>query len=159
MKPPTMPSTHHYTPAQLLPMAGDFVLLDAILDWGDDWLEAVVEHSGPSLFSDADGSVPNWVGLEYMAQTIAALAGIRNLRAGRGKRIGFLLGTRQYRSFTPRFEPGVALTVRVEELLCDADNLGVFNCTIRSDKLLAEASVKVVQPENVEAILEGSQVL
>lgn len=152
-----MPSPkRHYTPAEVLPISGNIILLDAITGWGDDWLEARVEHRLPSLFSEDDGSVPSWVGLEYMAQAVGALAGIRNLLAGKGKRIGFLLGTRKYQSYHPRFEPGVAVTVRVDELLCDIDNLGVFDCTISADTLLAQASIKMLQPEHVDAILEGN---
>jgi predicted hotdog family 3-hydroxylacyl-ACP dehydratase len=153
-----MPSTkHHYTPAELLPISGDIMLLDAIRNWGHNWLEAEVTHRQPSLFSEADGSVPNWVGLEYMAQAIGALIGIRNVQAGDGRRIGFLLGSRKYQSYARRFDPGVAVIIRVDELLWDKDNLGIFNCTIRSDTLLAEASVKMLQPEHPEAILEASQ--
>jgi predicted hotdog family 3-hydroxylacyl-ACP dehydratase len=148
---------HHYTPAEVLPICGDIILLDAIRDWGEDWLEARVEHRQPSLMSNPDGSVPNWVGLEYMAQAIGALAGIRNLQAGLGKRIGFLLGTRRYQASSDRFEPGEAVTIRVDELFCDADNLGVFDCEIHSDRLLAKASIKMLQPQHALALLEASQ--
>lgn len=147
----------HYTPAQVLPISGDIILLDTIRDWGDTWLEAQVTHEQPSLFSCADASVPIWVGLEYMAQAIGALAGIRNLRAGRGKRIGFLLGSHNYQSHSHRFEAGVPVIIRVDELFCDTDNLGVFNCKISADILLAEASIKMLQPENPDAILEARQ--
>jgi predicted hotdog family 3-hydroxylacyl-ACP dehydratase len=154
-----MPVSTTCTPAEVLPIEGEIILLDAIVGWGEDWLEARVDHQHPSLFSAPDGSVPNWVGLEYMAQAIGALAGIRNLRAGKGKCIGFLLGSRKYQCHHRQFEAGVPVLVRVEELLCDADNLGVFNCTISSDKLLATASIKMLQPDNAQDILEGNRTL
>lgn len=147
---------HQYTLEQVLPITGAIIMLDAISAWGDDWLEATVDHQQPSLFSNIDGSVPSWVGLEYMAQAIGALAGIRNQRAGLGKRIGFLLGTRKYQCHASRFEAGVPVTVRVEELFCDANNLGVFNCTICTDHTLAEASIKMLQPDDPIRLLQGS---
>jgi predicted hotdog family 3-hydroxylacyl-ACP dehydratase len=39
--------------------------------------------------------VPNYVGIEYMAQSIAALAGVEARLDHEGIRVGFLLGTRK----------------------------------------------------------------
>ena len=58
--------------------------------------ELVVPEAG--LFVE-DGQVPAWVGIEYMAQAIAAWAGCRARAAGKPPQLGFLLGSRPGSSF------------------------------------------------------------
>ncbi len=141
--------------SELLPHRGDMILLDHITSWGEDYVEATVLHRGNHLFTDPDGNVPAWVGIEYMAQAIAALAGIRALREGRPIRIGFLLGTRKYESHIPYFKRGIPVTIRAERVLGGESDLVVFDCNIQSDKILAEAQIKAMQPDNLEGILKN----
>ena len=81
------------TIAELLPHQAPMLLLDRLLDYqGARVLETRIgERHG--LLLDERGNLPAWVGLELMAQTIAAWAG---MRPGRGEpvRIGMLLGSR-----------------------------------------------------------------
>ena len=49
-----------------------------------------------SMFFEPPHGVPGYVGLEYIAQTIAAHGGLRARAVGEPVRIGFLLGTRRY---------------------------------------------------------------
>lgn len=132
------------------------ILLDRIESWGEDYLEATVLHRGISLFSDGEGNVPAWVGIEYMAQAISALAGIRALQKGQPVRIGFLLGTRKYEARVTHFKRGSQISIRVDQILLDESNLAVFDCKIQSDILLAKAQVKAIQPDNIEDIIKNS---
>lgn len=144
------------TVADLLPHRGEMILLDRIESWGTDYLEATALHHDDNLFSDLDGNVPAWVGIEYMAQTIGALAGIRALERGEPVQIGLLLGTRKYEARETHFRRDSKITIRVKQIYMDENNLAAFNCTIHSDRLLAEAQVKAVQPDNIEDIIKIS---
>ncbi len=142
--------------SDLLPHRGEMILLDRIESWGKDYLEATVLHHDGNLFSDLDGNVPAWVGLEYMAQAICALAGIRALKKGEPVRIGLLLGTRKYEARETHFRRDSKITIRVKQIYMDENNLAAFNCTIHSDRLLAEAQVKAIQPDNIQNIIKSS---
>ena len=142
--------------SDLLPHRGEMILLDGIESWGEDYLEATVLHNKGNLFSDLDGNVPAWVGVEYMAQAVSALAGIHALQKGEPIRIGLLLGTRKYKTEVPFFQRDVKITIKVEQVFIDESNLAAFDCTIHSDKLLAGALVKAIQPDNIEDIIKSS---
>ena len=131
------------------------ILLDSIESWGEDYLEAAVLHHS-SLFSDSNGNVPVWVGIEYMAQAIGALAGIHALKHGEPIRIGLLLGTRKYEANVSHFERDTKVTVKIEQVFLDENNLAAFDCTINSDRILARAQVKAIQPNNIEDIIKSS---
>ena len=131
------------------------ILLDRIESWGEDYLKAAVLHHDGNLFSDPDGNVPAWVGIEYMAQAISALAGIHALQKGQPVRIGLLLGTRKYTSQVASFQRNENLIIHVEQIFIDENHLGAFDCTIHSDRLIAEAQVKAIQPNNIEDIIKS----
>ena len=93
---------------------GPMSLLDRVQAVEDDSLVAMVEiREGIPFFAGC--AVPAWVGLEYMAQAIAALAGARARREGRPIPLGLLIGCRK---FVTRFPatmsvPGMSRTMRV----------------------------------------------
>ncbi|WP_315982756.1 hypothetical protein [Aliamphritea spongicola] len=65
-----------YSVSQLVPHSGKMSLLDEIIDYGDEWLEASVRIHAGAMFAD-DKGVPAWVGLEYLAQAVGAYAGLQ----------------------------------------------------------------------------------
>jgi len=69
-------------------------------------------------FGDGN-TVPALLGIEYMAQTIAAFGGIKRRLAGRPLDLGFLLGTRRYVCNVGTFAVGSVLTVSVKRLVED----------------------------------------
>ncbi len=140
--------------AELLPHTGEMILIDEVLDWGDDFLEARVQQDRPHWYNDAAGNTPAWVGLEYMAQTIGALAGIKSLLEKKPVRIGFLLGTRKYQAHVPYFKKNTPITIRVEHLYLGENNLALFDCTIRDEnETLAHAQIKAIQPDKIEDVI------
>jgi predicted hotdog family 3-hydroxylacyl-ACP dehydratase len=155
---PAMPTKPLFnTVADLLPHRPPMLLIDKVLAWDDSYLEAIVEHTSPNIFTDANGNVPAWVGIEYMAQAVGAWVGIQSLEKGGSVRIGFLLGTHKYLSFCDHFSEAETLLVRVDKLMLDQDNLGLFDCSISSDKVLAKAQIKAIQPPNVDNLLKEQQ--
>jgi predicted hotdog family 3-hydroxylacyl-ACP dehydratase len=132
---------------QLLPHARPMILIDRAIDIGANYLVAEVDINERTLFAESGRGVPTWVGIEYLAQSIAAWAGYGARSKGGLPQFGFLLGTRRYQAATPYFDFGTTLTVRVELQFQD-QGLGVFNGSIVTDHTLVEASVNVYQPEN-----------
>lgn len=139
----------------LVPHAGPMLLIDRLIAVDRESLCAeVVIHSG-SLFCGADG-VGAWVGIEYMAQAIAAHAGYAAGLRGEPARIGFLLGSRRYECSCPAFALGSMLRIHVRRVLQGENGLAMFDCHIdRMEERLATATVSVFQPLEEEDAVKG----
>ena len=61
--------------AELLPHAGDMILLDAVESFDADSITTHLRVKSTGLLNLSDGSLPAWAGIEIMAQTVAAFAG------------------------------------------------------------------------------------
>lgn len=133
-------------------------LLDRLIDAGPEHLTAEVAVPADGLFSDA-GGVGAWVGIEYMAQAVAAWAGWQWRAKGEAPRIGFLLGTRRYRCVVPRFAAGQRLRVEVRRNFQADNGLGQFDGRVLAEgQELASAQVNVFGPEDPSAFLSGEEV-
>jgi predicted hotdog family 3-hydroxylacyl-ACP dehydratase len=128
----------------LLPHGREMTLIDRLVEYTPQRSVATLTIMSSSRFSLPTG-VPAWVGIEYMAQAIAAHAGYEARLRGEPLAVGFLLGTRDYRSEVGEFPLGVTLTITVEPLLADG-RLGAFRCVIAADANLAAAVVNVYRP-------------
>lgn len=140
--------------ASLIPHAGDMILLDAVSRFDAESLEAHLHVRPGGLLNLADGSLPAWVGVEIMAQAVAAFAGCQARLAGLPVELGFLLGTRQYRCDVDRFPAGCDLHVRVLRSLQDDNGMGVFECHLDGPGLHAEARLNVYRPPEVASYLQ-----
>lgn len=140
----------------LVPHRDAMCFLHSVLSADASNLVADLMVRGDGVFGDGS-SVPAWVGIEYMAQAVAAWAGVRSAAGGGGPKLGFLLGTRRYNAYQPHFAHGSRLTVQVHcELLAD-NGLGMFSCRLlEGERLLADAQLSVFEPENADAFLENS---
>jgi len=155
----------------LVPHSGAMSLLTRLLSADAENLCAEVVITRDSMFC-VDGAVGAWVGVEYMAQAVAAHAGfVAGLRGERPK-VGFLLGTRRYACALPAFVAGSVLHVHVQRALQGENGLGAFECRIVDGSSggdgnvdadgadgaeLATATITVFQPANVEEFLQRSQ--
>jgi predicted hotdog family 3-hydroxylacyl-ACP dehydratase len=138
---------------ELVPHSSAMSLLSRVVGYGDDWLEAEVDIDAQSLFAQADG-VPSYVGLAYMAQAIAAYAGLQERKAQQPPKIGFLLGTRRYEVSKPYFPCGVTLTVRVEREMVAENGLHAFKGNLYGDQVDASANLNVFQPDDANAFIK-----
>ena len=145
-----------YRVEDLVPHAGRMSLLDRICGHGEGWLGAEVDIEPDSMFAEARG-VPAWIGMEYMAQTIAAYSGLQERFAGNPPKIGFLLGTRKYTCSEAWFPLGQTLTVRVELEVEAANGLKAFSCELQGGDITASATINVFQPEDAEEFLRGTE--
>jgi predicted hotdog family 3-hydroxylacyl-ACP dehydratase len=128
----------------LLPHGREMTLIERLVEHTPHRSVATRTIRSSSKFSVPTG-VPAWVGIEYMAQAIAAHAGYEARLRGEPLGIGFLLGTRDYRSEVGEFPLGATLTITVEPLLAEG-RLGAFRCVIAADAVLATAVVNVYRP-------------
>jgi len=142
----------NWTLAELLPHAGNMILLDELIACDDESISTrwMVK---PCLLSDNDGHLPAWNGLELMAQSVAAWAGVKAKRAGVPVELGFLIGTRHYQCNVPYFPNGTELQIHACCSLEDASGLGVFECTLTGPAIHAEARLNVFRPPHVAEYL------
>lgn len=144
----------------LLPHAGQMVLLDRLVRADEGSLCAEVRIGPASLFYDGHG-VGAWVGIEYMAQAVAAHAGYAAWHRGEAAKVGFLLGARRYEASLPAFMAGSVLHVHVQPVMQGENGLGAFECRIDDVSCapgvtVANATVTVFQPKNISDFLDGS---
>lgn len=135
-----------FTVSELLAQTGRMMLLDKVVNFDHQSMvcEVIVRYDG--LFGD-EHTIPALVGIEYMAQTIAAHGSMLDKIAGRPSHIGFLLGTRSYASNCDAFLTSSVLTVGVTRLIQE-QGLGVYDCTITAPGVLVEAKLNVYQPDS-----------
>lgn len=143
----------------LVPHSGAMSLLGRFLDADDESLRAEVVVTLDTMFC-TDGEVGAWVGVEYMAQAVAAHAGWCARLRGEPVRVGFLLGSRKYACSVASFPVGSILKIEVRRALQGENGLGAFDCRIEdgSGAELASATITVFQPHNVEEFLQRSSV-
>ena len=140
----------------LIPHSGAMVLLDRVIAIDEESLCAEVRIRPDSLFCAPSG-VGAWIGLEYMAQTIAAFAGYTAYLRGEPVKPGFLLGARRYECTRALFGLGSLLKVHVRRVLQSETGLGSFECRIEDgEEQVATATLTVFQPADVAEFLEGN---
>ncbi|MBB3062851.1 hotdog family protein [Microbulbifer rhizosphaerae] len=146
----------HYPVSELVPHSGDMVLLDTVVSAGEETLVAKLRVREDGLF-DRQGRVPAYVGIEYMAQAVAAFAGYHAKCAGEAVKLGFLLGSRQFHSNVDSYQCGDELTVSVERLLQADNGMATFECRVCGEGIEQSARLNVFQPENIEEYLKGKK--
>lgn len=144
----------------LVPHAGPMCLLDRVVAADAETLTAEVEiHEGSLFYSPAAQGVGSWVGIEYMAQAVAAHAGWLARRDGGQVKAGFLLGSRRYSTGSPLFANGQLLQVKVKMEMRGDNGLGAYACSIADTgnpgQDLASATLTVFQPDDVNEFLRG----
>jgi predicted hotdog family 3-hydroxylacyl-ACP dehydratase len=131
--------------------------LDAVADHGDDWLEAEATVRPTGVLGN-DAGVGAWAGVEYMAQAIAALAGLTAQAHGEPVKIGFLVGSRRYVSRWSWLPVGSRLRIRVALAYTGGNGLSVFDCGMRCGaEEVAQAALMVFQPADAAAFLRQEQ--
>ena len=116
---------------------------------GEDSVVAFVDvGKAAPFYEQALGGVPACVALEYMAQAMALLVGLRDRRRGQKPRIGFVLGSRKLETKIPCFCDGeryrISATCTYED-----ESFGSFDCTIADGRgeLVAKGTLTAFQPE------------
>jgi len=132
---------------ELLPHAAPMILVDRVLSFDAEsgLIEITVRAGHP--FATEEG-VPAHIGIEYMAQACGALSGCWSRQNGTAVRVGFLLGTRNFRASQALLPLGLTMIAAIRLVIRDAE-MGVFECRLlEGDKLVAEAQLNVYQPQS-----------
>lgn len=144
-----------HTITDIVPHAGRMCLLDKAIDGDAESLNCEVTIKEDGLFF-ANGGVDGWVGIEYMAQAVAAWAGWRARLLGEEPKIGFLLGSRRYECSRPKFVLGDNLQVGVHRQFQADNGIGQFDCRIDlNGKTVAQATLTVFEPSSANDFLMG----
>jgi predicted hotdog family 3-hydroxylacyl-ACP dehydratase len=119
------------------------IFIDRVLEANKTELLAEVRIERGKPFFEEDIGVPAWVGLEYMAQSIAALSGLNARSADEDVKLGLLIGCRKYASDVAVFPDGANLKIRVSELDVMDKSLGAYDCSIGNPQVIATARLMV----------------
>lgn len=142
---------------EIIPQSGIMLLLDRLVTADEKNTVAEYKPKPKQWYSDADGEMPAWIGLELMAQTVAAHVGEKKRRAGLSTKPGVLAGTRRYRAEVPRFSVGIVLSIHVTLVYEDESGLSAYDCNIQNDNsTLAKATLKVFEPNEFKTFLQES---
>jgi predicted hotdog family 3-hydroxylacyl-ACP dehydratase len=141
----------------VIPHRGTMLLIEAVTSFSEEALSARATVHADAWYANEDGAMPAWIGIEMMAQTIAAHVALLAMRGGGRARPGVLLGSRSYKALQPSFASGAQLLIRATELLRSEEGHGAYECTIHhGDVCCAEAVIKVFQPPDFQSFIEGS---
>ncbi|MBS0545694.1 MAG: hotdog family protein [Proteobacteria bacterium] len=141
----------------LLPHRGTMLLIDRVLAFAGDTASAECTPRPDAWYADGAGAMPAWIGIELMAQTVAAHVGLRKRSEGVPPKQGALLGTRRYTSTEPAFAAGHALRIDSTMIYRDVSGLGAYDCRITCDGVeVATATLKVFEPDDFDAFVQGS---
>ena len=139
---------------ELLPHRGAMLLLDSVLSGDESSIIAQATVPQAAWYLDEQGGMPAWIGIELMAQTIAAHSALRGRLKGKPPKRGVLLGCRAYRARMPRAAAGALLKVSAKMTLVDESGLGAYDCNIeRGAAQFAAATLKVFVPDDFEAFM------
>lgn len=142
-----------------MPHERPLLLLERVLDVGEEFIECEVVVRSDGLF-DTNAHVPGVLGLEYMAQTVAACSGYRARTEGRPVRLGFLLGTRRFTTNVSSFACGVHLAVRATCVMRSSEGMASFDCKLvqrePGDIIEQSARISVFEPEDSDRYLRLS---
>jgi predicted hotdog family 3-hydroxylacyl-ACP dehydratase len=136
--------------AEILPHRGRMVLLGRVLEHAASATSCAVSIDAQELFVQGDGGIGSWVGVEYMAQCVAAHAGLLGRAVGQEPRVGYLVSSRSLRFHAPRFVPGQELRVSAVQLWGGQGGMVSFQCKVEdasSGALLVEGRLNCYLPK------------
>ncbi len=141
-----------YNPEDYTPHRGTMKLLNKIIEVNDNYSHCDVHITPNSTFFEPEiQGIYNWVGIEYMAQAVAAFGGFHNEKPC----VGFLLSVRRFTSTQAFFPVDCTLNIKAHKVYIE-DMVGVFDCEIwLNNTCIAKAKLNTIQPpeDQVKEIL------
>jgi len=144
-----------YPIEQVVPHKHPMILVDALVAYNDISAQCRVNiTSNSNFYNETKQSVPSYVAIEYMAQSIAAFANANEKDQGGEVAIGFLVSSRKLKVFISNFTLNMQLNIFVEQLYVEESGLSAFDCFIEHEgKRVAEAKINIFQPQDANAFL------
>lgn len=130
-----------------VPHDGAMCLLDTLLDYDADGATVEVTPRDSDLFVE-DGAIPAWVGLEWMAQGVAAWAGAWAHVDGAPPPPGFLIASRRYHAYVDNFALDEPVHVQVTREFVADNGVRTFTGMLSTvaGQCLAEGRLSIFQP-------------
>ncbi|HWT96350.1 MAG TPA: hypothetical protein VN229_02005 [Terriglobales bacterium] len=143
----------------LLPHARPMVLLDRVAArQADGLVTELAIRPGLPFYREGQGIAAH-VALEWMAQSCGAHVGAVAADRGEAVRIGFLLGTRDFRSDIDWYTTGEIVRVAVQ-LVYHEGETAVFDCQVDcAGAIVAQAQLTVYQPADMAAMLASQGIV
>jgi predicted hotdog family 3-hydroxylacyl-ACP dehydratase len=139
-----------YQVTDWLPHGGAMVLIDEIVAFEAEGVRARATPRADGLFTaSTSSSVPAWLGMEYLAQAIAAWSGFHERRAGRRVKPGLLVGTRTFTSSTGQLPVGERLEIAADRVVAGRGAISVFDGSVHGTGVEQRTRIKVVLPEDI----------
>ncbi|CAM2838834.1 hotdog family protein [Vibrio diazotrophicus] len=131
----------------LLPHDNPMILVDRALSIGATSIHSQVDIDKHLMFFNSETkTVPAYVGIEFMAQSIAAWSGYQALQKGQQPPIGFLLGSRRYATECDQFTQGQTLDIFADQVMED-NGMAVFSGRIEyQGNTIAQCQLNVYVP-------------
>ena len=146
--------------AALVPHEAPMILINRVIDVAEITIHCQVDICSGGMFFDRHiNGTPGWVGLEFMAQTIAAWSGYHASLKGEPSPVGFLLGSRRYSCECDVFMNHQVLDIYAEQLM-ESDGMGAFMCRIECDgETIASSQLNAFVPsaDKLEEMLKGKE--
>lgn len=139
-------------PSRYLPHRTPMLLIDRVLAADAETTRCrVTVGEQCSLFRQADGSYPNSLFIEFMAQTVGVFAGIRDSESGIGPRVGFLLGSRKVQLHKKTLAEGDVFDIDTRCLFFGQEELpSQFECRVLENNTeVASAVLTVYRPHGL----------
>ena len=139
---------------EIVPHDGPMLLVGDVVSHMPELTVCRVDVARSRLFARPDGRVPAWVGLEYMAQCVAAHGGLVARGMGDAPRPGLFLGTRSVQLAVDLFEPDEVLQVSARHLRGDL-GLAAFACRVErpgAERPLLEGNLSVYVVKDIEEL-------
>ena len=147
------------SPESALPHRGAMVLLEHIVDWGEDWIEARARKERLQMFRSPDGSISTVAAMELICQAAASHAGLCELAQGKPVRIGFIIGARSLDFHANAFLQAEAFHVSVRHHYKVDEETGVYAARLfaedPSGPLIASGTITAVMPQDSRSVLDA----
>ena len=146
-----------YPVDRVVPHRPPMILIDEVVSRQAEHIVAAVTIRATDLFFQPGRGTPSRVAIEWMAQTCAAFAGSEAIDEGGAVRIGFLLGTRDFRCTQGWFTEGTRLFVRAHLEYHD-NEIANFACEVAGPAegpALATASLNVFHPQDAGSLIDS----
>jgi predicted hotdog family 3-hydroxylacyl-ACP dehydratase len=140
---------------KIVPHRGSMLLIDEVIDDDADSIRCRTRVRGDAWYADGAGDMPALLGIELMAQTVAAFIGLSRWRAGETAQAGFLLGSRKYVSEVGVLRRDAVIDIRARTVYREPSGLGAFDCQIlESNQVRVTAVLTVFEPKDMAAFLK-----
>ena len=138
---------------ELLPHRYGMLLVDRVTAWDAASATVSARPSATGWYAEA-GGMPSRIGIELMAQAIAAHVSVVAWSKGEPPKKGVLLGARAYRATRPYFAVGSELIVKATRAFSDETGMGAYDCIIEH---AAKARILVFEPPDFEAFIAAQK--